>query len=285
MRIDGTVIAARLLKTLIPEIADLRQRGTHPTLGIIQVGNTTDSDAFIRQKRKSAQLLGIGIEHKTLGNSSTVGQLNGIIDTFNSSPEIHGVILQRPLPQQLTAAAGGIGQIAVGKDVDGFERNSRFPVPVASAVMLILQDIYEMEHPEATSSQNEGLMSTLLQKQVVVIGKGSTAGAPIAKQLAYHRANLTVLDSKSQQREALLKRADIIISCVGKPNIVRRDGIKKGSILISVGVWRDTNGKIHGDYDEQEVGDIASFYTPTPGGVGPVNVACLMANVVQAARK
>ena len=124
----------------------------------------------------------------------------------------------------------------------------------------------------------------LQTKHIVVIGRGETAGGPIAKQLSMHNEQCTIIHSKTkdEKKNLLLRQADIIVSCVGKERIIKKEDIKKGVILISVGIWRDNEGKLHGDYDEDEIKDIASFYTPTPGGVGPVNVACLMENLITA---
>ena len=98
-------------------------------------------------------------------------------------------------------------------------------------------------------------------------------------------APVSVIHSQTKNPDVIIKSADIVISCVGKPNIVRRDNIRKDAILLSIGIWRDDNGKLHGDYDEDAIQHIASAYTPTPGGVGPVNVACLMQNLLQAVSK
>ena len=122
-------------------------------------------------------------------------------------------------------------------------------------------------------------------RKIVVIGRGETAGKPIAEALIKRGYDISVVHSQTPNPDEIIKTADIVISCVGRPHVVRRHNIKKETILISVGLSRDSEGKLHGDYEEDEIEDIASFYTPTPGGVGPVNVACLMANLVKAASK
>ncbi|MEK7141511.1 MAG: bifunctional methylenetetrahydrofolate dehydrogenase/methenyltetrahydrofolate cyclohydrolase, partial [Patescibacteria group bacterium] len=125
----------------------------------------------------------------------------------------------------------------------------------------------------------------LLTQSIVVLGRGDTAGKPIAELLIKVGYRVIIIHSQTPNPDAITKTADIIVSCVGKPNVVRRDTIKKGAFLLSVGITRGDDGKLHGDYEEDQIRDHASLYTPTPGGVGPVNVACLMENLVQAATK
>ena len=125
----------------------------------------------------------------------------------------------------------------------------------------------------------------LCQKSILILGRGETAGKPIAEALIKKGSRVTIVHSHTPNSDDVTRVADIVISCVGKPNVVRRDNIKEGAILISVGLSRDSEGKLHGDYEGDEIKDVAVFYTPTPGGVGPVNVACLMKNLVQAASK
>ena len=125
----------------------------------------------------------------------------------------------------------------------------------------------------------------MLHAKLVVIGRGETAGKPIAAHFTKLGCNPTVIHSQTPNAKKLMQSADIIISCVGKQRVVTREDIKQDVILISVGIWRDSEGKLHGDYDETDIENKASYYTPTPKGVGPVNVACLMQNLVIATKK
>jgi len=127
-------------------------------------------------------------------------------------------------------------------------------------------------------------ISWLHNQKIVVIGKGATGGAPILKYLRKLNTHPTLIDSKTPNPTTLTQKADIIISAVGKPNIINSSPIKKGVILIGVGIYRGEDGKLHGDYDESDIEKIASYYTPTPGGVGPINVAMLMKNLLNAVK-
>lgn len=270
MRVDGKALAEKILDELVPKVTSLKQQEITPTLAVIQVGDDPASMAYIRQKRKAADVIGAKLIRANLESGIRNQELKAIIDRYNHDPLVHGIIVQRPLTEHLYAE-----NILPSKDVDGFLTNSPYVVPVASAVMAILEQV---TGPGPVKKQGQA-------PSIVVIGRGETAGKPIADLLIKKGYKVTIVHSQTKNPNEIISGADIIISCVGKPNVVRRDNLKKGAILLSVGIFRDSEGKLHGDYEEDEIKDIASFFTPTPGGVGPVNVACLMANLVKAASK
>lgn len=251
MKINGRAIAEGLLQKLTADVARLKISGITPTLAVIQIGDNPASLAYIKQKQIAAEKIG-----------AKVIVSNTLLDVtrFNEDPYIHGLIVQRPVP-----IGAGEHTVTPKKDVDGFEENSPFDVPVAIAVYKILQSI-----------------KADFSKKFVVIGRGETAGKPILHYLEKLHCTTSLIHSKTPNSKEIMKHADVIISCVGKERVVTRESIKSDAILISVGIWRDSEGKLRGDYNEEEILDIASFYTPTPGGVGPVNVACLMQNLVKA---
>lgn len=253
MKIDGKAIAEEILGSLARDVSSLKKHGVTPTLAVVMIGDNPLSLAYIKQKQKAAEKIGA-----TIVMSNTISDLKH----FNNDPSIHGIIVQRPVPK-------GIGEYHVTqkKDVDGFELNSPFDVPVAMAVWEIIKSIHNTQYP----IQN-----------FVVVGRGETVGAPITNYLLKKECATSVIHSQTPNPKEIMKQADIIISCVGKERVVTQDAVKPGAILISVGLWRDETGKLRGDYEEEEIADVASFYTPTPGGVGPVNVACLMQNLIKA---
>jgi methylenetetrahydrofolate dehydrogenase (NADP+)/methenyltetrahydrofolate cyclohydrolase len=161
--------------------------------------------------------------------------------------------------------------VQLSKDVDGFLPNSPFNVPVALSVGEILQSV-DPNFPQSAKD-----------KKIVVIGRGETAGGPIYQYLVKVGLSPEVVHSKTTNPDEIIKNADIVISCVGKKDVITAANTKPGATLVSVGIWRDENGKLHGDYDVSAIASIAQHYTPTPGGVGPVNVACLMQNLIAAA--
>lgn len=269
MKIDGKAIAERTLDKLTLEVSLLKDRGIIPTLAVILVGDNPASLAYIKQKQKAAERIGANIVFRAESLELSKEQLELLIAKYNNDSTIQGLIVQRPLPKILGDVSDILLTVKADKDVDGFLPNSPYSVPVALAVLEMLR---------STGIQN------LIKKRVVVIGRGETAGKPIAVLLAKLGYKVTVVHSQTSNPNEIMKSADIIVSCVGKERVITSDIMKPGAILISVGIWRDQAGKLRGDYDEEDIGRIASFYTPTPGGVGPVNVACLMQNLVLAAK-
>lgn len=260
MRIDGKQIAQNIL-------ASLSFQHT-PVLQVILVGDNHASLSFIKQKQKAAETIGakVLVSHLPDGRQVSLQQLQDIIHQYNDDPSIHGIIIQRPVPMKNVGDI--LNSVAPQKDIDGFVPNSPFSVPVALAVEKILDSV----SPDWKS------------KRIVIIGRGETAGKPINDHLLKLDCTTSVIHSLTRYPKEILRQADIIISCVGKERTVTKDDIKPGLILMSVGITRNAEGKLVGDYDEEEIKGIASFYTPTPGGVGPVNVACLMANLVAASK-
>lgn len=243
MRIDGRAIADKIL-------ANLAGASGTPTLAVIQVGNDEASTTYINQKKKAAERIGAHLIHKQYPNNVTAQELKRTIERFNNDSSVHGLILQRPVSH-----VSLYKYIDRKKDVDGFLPNSLYTPPVAAAVLTILKEIHEKP------------------RNCVVVGRGETAGKPIADVLRKNGWKVTVVHSQTENPSEVIKKAHIVISCVGKAKVITKNMVHKDTILIGVG---------RGDYDEDEIKDTVAYYTPTPGGVGPVNVACLMQNLVKA---
>lgn len=275
MIIDGKALADTLLSKLTTDVIKLKSQGITPTFAVILIGDNPSSLSYIKQKQKAAQRIGARVlfEHHSQFDNS---QFAILINKYNSDPNVHGLIIQRPVPKELGDVTELLSSVDPQKDVDGLIPSSSYTVPVANAVMMMLNHLSDL------ASQGLSLQGWIKNQTIFVIGRGETAGKPIAELFQKKGCKVNIMHSHTRQPEGILKAADIIISCVGKPNIITKDMIKPGVVLISVGIWRDDSGKLHGDYEEDDIKDIASFYTPTPGGVGPVNVACLMHNLVKA---
>lgn len=305
-KIDGKLLAQHILTELSGQVTGLKEKGIVPKLRVILIGDDPGSISYIKQKTKAGEQAGIAVD--VVREQTDIGEeaFRRLISDANSDPDIHGLVIQRPVPMQLYDVSEILNSVAPAKDVDGFLPGSPYPVPVAAAVEEILLKVKSQMSTLRQSSGQAGkstgqtsevptsprlrgtgntisFLAWLKAFTIVIIGRGETAGRPIFEYLRKLNPSVTQIHSETEHPETLLKSADIIISCVGKPNIVRHDLIKKGSILISVGLSRDMEGKLHGDYEETDILDTAAFYTPTPGGVGPVNVACLMRNVMKAA--
>lgn len=279
MKIDGKQIADEILKGLKVRIGKLKKTKITPRLAIILVGNDPASTAYVRQKELKAK--SIGIKTITLHLPDKTSQINLLktIQQFNNGSNIHGIIVQQPLPPQIDVQK--ITQaIDPKKDVDGFHLDSHFQMPISMAILKILETVY-MSIPEIQVR----FVDWLKDKKIVIIGKGETGGKPIISALQKLGVKPEIIDSKTQSPEKITKTADILISAVGKPNTVKPDMVKGDAILIGVGTSRGRSAKLVGDYDQNKVKDIASFYTPTPGGIGPINVAYLLKNLVEASEK
>ena len=323
MRIDGRIVSQQILNTLRTQISAQGKRRIIPTLGVVLVGSDPGSLSYIRQKQRAADSIGARIRLVSLPADTPTAMVRSAIETCDSERTVHGIILQRPLPEHLRSENVG-SVIRPEKDIDGFLPHSPFDPPVSLAVLLLIKSAWAGERGISdgeglqdftkliSNTHDKEVLLWLRSKSIVIIGRGETAGKPIALTLArryfatdgenvatmtpdftmeqwQHRNNqhcaTSIVHSKTPGASAILRNADINISCTGNKGMVTNNAIKPGVILVGVGIWRDAEGKLHGDYEEKDIDGIASFYTPTPGGVGPVNVACLMGNLVFAAQK
>lgn len=276
MIIDGRTIANHILDNLAARVHIIQDKyDTRPHLAVIRVGDDPAITSYINQKDKMAKQIGATLSVYNFPESVTTEELKESIDFLQEKSDIHGLILQLPVPSHIDYEQL-ILDIHANKDIDGFRPNSLFVIPIASAVMKLLEIPMMKESLETGESFNEWLRS----KKIVVMGKGKTGGLPVIEILKKREADVTVIDSSTTLVKEKTLEADIIITAVGMPEILTPDMIKKDSILIGIGMSMDEDGKFVGDYNEDHIKDIASWYTPIPGGVGPVNVACLMENLV-----
>jgi len=279
MKIDGKQITQEILGNLKKKAEKLRKKNIYPKLAIIMVADNLASVAYIKQKELKAESIGTKTITYKLKSNIKASELVELIEELNNDKNIHGIIVQQPLPKNINAKI--ITQtIDPKKDVDGFHLNSHFQMPIIMAILKILEKVYSY-NPKIESR----FLDWLRNNKIAVIGKGETGGKPIIQMFEKMKIPVIVIDSKTKQPENLTKKADIIISAVGKKNILKPEMIKKGVVLIGIGISRGKNAKLVGDYSENEIKNIASFYTPTPGGIGPVNVAMLLKNLILACEK
>ncbi|MBI4064884.1 bifunctional 5,10-methylenetetrahydrofolate dehydrogenase/5,10-methenyltetrahydrofolate cyclohydrolase [Candidatus Gottesmanbacteria bacterium] len=280
MKIDGKAIADRILNTLADKVVVLKNRGIVPTLAVIQVGDNPSSTTYILQKKKAADRIGARIIHTKFPTDVTVDEINKTIERYNNDVSIHGLIVQHPLPDTLGKSIV-LHSAILSKDVDGFLQKSPYPVPVAQAVLTILEEVFKGEKEKG--NVNEVSFEVWLKNQpVAVLGRGETAGKPIFTSLENRGCATSLIHSQTPDPSEVTKKMTIVVSCVGKERVITKEMVTPKTILIGVGLWRDRGGKLRGDYNEGEIKDVVAYYTPTPGGVGPVNVSCLMQNVLLA---
>lgn len=279
MKIDGKEIANKIILELKKRVKKLREKKILPHLAIALVDKDPASVAYVNQKKLKGEEIGVKISVKNIPVDITESALLKTIQQFNNDNNVHGIIVQRPLPDNIESNAISLA-IDPKKDVDGFLPNSKFEPPIALAVLRILEEIFSLTRSHLVRLRGETLTNWLSSQKIVIIGKGETGGKPIIEMLRKMNIKPSIIDSKTPNPKTITEKADIIISAVGKENIVKPEMLKRGVILIGVGLYKGTDGKMHGDYDEEQIKNIASFYTPTPGGVGPVNVAMLLKNLV-----
>ncbi|MBU2632514.1 bifunctional 5,10-methylenetetrahydrofolate dehydrogenase/5,10-methenyltetrahydrofolate cyclohydrolase [Patescibacteria group bacterium] len=272
MKIDGKKIADKILKLLKKKTEELCKKNITPHLAIILIGNDPASSKYVEQKIDKAKLIGIETSLFHLEKTDE-NQMQVLIEDLNKNLSVNGIIIQRPLPENINENfARNI--INKAKDVDGFLKNSKFSEPIAEAVLEILKTIH------VESKDKKSFNAWLKNKTCVVVGKGDTGGRPIINLFKKLGITLLVVDSKTKNPRKIIKKANILISTVGKP-IIFSNEVKKGAIVIGIGMHKGKNDKLYPDYNQKEIAEIASFYTPVPGGVGPVNVAMLLRNVIE----
>lgn len=280
MKIDGKQIAAGILEKLEIKVLELKKKGVRPHLVVILVGDNPASKSYVSQKKIKGEEIGTKVTIMHVLSTTPESELLKIIEQLNYDSNVHGIIVQRPLPEQIeeTAVANAINP---KKDVDGFHPQSKFSMPLGVAVLKIIEEI----HASTPGVEPQKFIAWLSSKNIVVIGKGETGGGPTIQLLKNVHIEPKIIDSKTHNPSLVTKKADILISAVGKQHVIKANMLRKNVMLISVGMHKGEDGKLHGDYEEEEIKNIASFYTPTPGGVGPVNVAMLLKNLIHATDK
>ena len=275
--LDGKVMAENLRKEIGLRVQEMKQRsGTVPGLAVILVGNDPASEIYVRNKGKGCEETGMYSETVRLPGQTTQAALEAEIDRLNRDPRIHGILVQLPLPAHLNEAAA-LSRILPEKDVDGFHLlNAGKLLSGADGVIPCTpRGALYMLHQTGTD---------LAGKDAVVIGRSNIVGKPMALLLLRENCTVTVCHSRTQNLSGITRRADILVSAVGKAGFVTADMVKPGAIVIDVGINR-VDGKVLGDVDFESVRQKASWITPVPGGVGRMTIAMLLSNTLEAAER
>lgn len=275
MELSGKVLAEVVLDDVRKRVARLAKKNTIPELAIVTVGGEDAWLSYVSQKLKTAERLGIRANMIHLSGENEQ-ELIDTLDRLNKDKSVHGIIVQRPIPRSYSRDRV-ITSIENVKDIDGFRSDSLYIVPVLLAIQHFIREAYGV----LTASD---LKKRLSNQHILVAGKGETAGSPAIKWLSALGADYSTIDSKTKDVSQEVKQADLIICAVGKSNVIKPSDLKQGVILIGVGTHKE-NGKLTGDYNVEEIKDIVKVWTPTPGGVGPLNLAYLFQNLLTAAEK
>jgi methylenetetrahydrofolate dehydrogenase (NADP+)/methenyltetrahydrofolate cyclohydrolase len=280
--IDGKKIAADLRNQIKEEIVELKNKhGDVPGLAVVQVGNVTASTVYVKAKTKNALEVGIKVIDHHLEESTTQNQLLDFIKTLNNQNDVNGILVQLPLPKQIKEQII-LDSIMPSKDADGFH-----PVNVGKLSIASYNDenLLIPCTPYGCLMMLKSLKIDLVGKNAVVIGRSNIVGKPMAQLLLKESCTVTIAHSKTKNLPEVCKNADIVVAAVGQPEMVEGNWIKKGAIVIDVGINRietTTNGErktvLVGDVNFKEAEKNASAITPVPGGVGPMTIACLLRN-------
>jgi methylenetetrahydrofolate dehydrogenase (NADP+)/methenyltetrahydrofolate cyclohydrolase len=275
--IDGTASAARLRAEVAARAAQLRGQGIAPCLAVVLVGDDPASAVYVRGKTKAAREAAVDVRDHKLAASTTQQELLALVAELGADPAVHGILVQLPLPAHLDADAV-IRAIDPAKDVDGLH-------PTNLGYLAQGRPVFSPCTPKGCMRLLGELGAPIAGARAVVIGRSVLVGKPIALMLANANATVTLCHSKTRDLPGEVKRADIVVAAIGKPELVRGEWIADGAIVLDVGINRTADGTLIGDVEFAAAAARARAITPVPKGVGPMTIACLLENTVDAAAR
>jgi len=276
--IDGKLVSSEIRRQLTADVASFKEEtGITPGLAVILVGNDPASTVYVRNKHRGCEEAGMNSYQIYMPEETTEDELLSKIDELNSSDDVHGILVQLPLPKHISEDKV-IARISPDKDVDAFNNYNVGKIltgkydflPCTPAGIMELLKYYNVE---------------ISGKECVVIGRSNIVGKPMALLLLAANGTVTVCHSRTKDLSEITKRADILVVAIGKANFVGKNMVKDGVIIIDVGINRLPDGKLAGDVNFAEVEEKASMITPVPGGVGPMTITMLLENTLTAAKK
>lgn len=273
---DGKQLAKKIRYNLRAECDELKKKGIKPKLAVIMVGNDNASKIYVKNKSKACQEVGIEFEEFLLDEDTTQEKLENLIEKLNQNENIHGILLQSPIPKKLDINRA-FEKISPSKDVDGFN-------PVNVGKLALNKDTFISCTPYGIMKMFEEYNIDLAGKHAVIVGRSNIVGKPLIQCILNKNATVTICHSKTKNLSKHTVEADVLVSAIGKPNFITADMVKDNSIVIDVGINRTEDGKIVGDVDFENVEKKTSYITPVPGGVGPMTIAMLINNVIKAAK-
>ena len=275
--IDGVALSAKLRADIATRAMALKTSGITPGLAVILVGDDPASAVYVRNKVKACADTGIHSVFEKYEASFSETDLLARIDSLNTDPTIHGILVQMPLPKHINPHKV-IEAISTSKDVDGYATLSAGELMTGQAGFRPCTPYGCMKLIETTGLDLRG-------KHAVVIGRSNTVGKPMALLLLQANATVTVCHSATADMGHHTRQADVIVAAVGKRNVLTADMVKPGAVVLDVGMNRDDAGKLCGDVDFAGVSQVASHITPVPGGVGPMTITMLLVNTLEAAER
>ncbi len=272
--INGKELSKKIRMQVKEKVQELNKKGIKPKLAVIMVGEDKASKIYLKNKSKACDEVGIEYEEFILNENIKMDELLELIRTLNEKKDIHGILLQSPIPKHLDIYKA-FQTIDYRKDVDGFH-------PINIGRLVLNKQTFISCTPYGIIKMLEEYKIQLQGANVVILGRSNIVGKPLTQCLLNKDATVTICHSKTKNVEEITKKADILISAIGKPKYVTENMVKQGAVVIDVGINRLETGEIVGDIDYEQVQKKASYITPVPGGVGPMTIAMLLQNVVKA---
>ncbi|HUK55615.1 MAG TPA: bifunctional methylenetetrahydrofolate dehydrogenase/methenyltetrahydrofolate cyclohydrolase FolD [Nitrospiria bacterium] len=273
--IDGKKISAEIKGRIKENVAVLKAEGRTPGLAAVLVGDNPASVIYVRNKRKACEEVGIYSEEHKLPASTKQEDLLNLILQLNNDPKIHGILVQLPLPKHLDTEQV-LYAVSPKKDVDGLHPNNVGHLTMGSPVFVPCTPAGVMAILDYHKIPIEG-------RRAVIVGRSNLVGRPVGLLLMHRNATITVCHSRTRDIGAVCREGDILIAAIGKPRFITADMVKNGAAVIDVGINRLPDGKLVGDVDYEPVSQKAGWITPVPGGVGPMTIAMLLQNTLEAA--
>ncbi len=275
MNIDGKLISNRRKDLLKTKIEQLQQAGKRiPKLTVVLVGDNQASQTYVRNKERGCAYVGILSELIKLDASVSQEELIEVVEGLNRDESVDGILVQLPLPEHIHEETI-LDVIDPSKDVDGFH-------PLNVSHLFLGDDGLQPCTPKGMMVLLDEIGYDVTGKEVVVVGRSHIVGKPVALMCLQKNATVTIAHSKTQNLKEVCQRADVLIAAIGKAKFFTKDYVKDGAVVLDVGINRDENNKLCGDVDFDDVKDIASYITPVPGGVGPMTIAMLLENTLEA---
>ena len=274
--IDGKKLAADMRADIAVEVKKLKDQGITPGLVVILMGEDPASKIYVNSKNKACEAVGMYSEIHRLETFTSQEKLLALIAKLNAREDIHGILVQLPLPKHIHEKAV-LDAISPLKDVDGFH-------PVNVGNLLIGAKTFIPCTPSGCIELIKSTGMDIKGKKAVVIGRSNIVGKPMAMLLLQYHATVTICHSRTENLAAEIKTADIVVAAVGKAHMITGEMLKPGAVVIDVGMNRLPDGKLAGDVDFESAKEVASYITPVPGGVGPMTITMLIKNTLEAAR-
>ena len=274
--IDGKKISTEIKDELKVTVDELKKQGVETCLAVIQVGDDPASSIYVRNKKRACAYVGIESLSYELPEETTEDQLVKLVKELNENDNVHGILVQLPLPKHINADTI-IRTISPDKDVDGFHPESVGRLCIGEPGFVSCTPAGIIQLLKRSGIEIEG-------KECVVVGRSNIVGKPMSILLLRENGTVTITHSRTKDLKEVTGRADILVVAIGKPKFITADYVKEGAVVIDVGMHRNEENKLCGDVDFDDVKDKVSAITPVPGGVGPMTIAMLMYNCVEAAK-